>query len=107
MSTLEVIKLVVTSGELGLLALVLFGLFRLAVTLGPPLLTAVAANTTRLATLEAKIDGLERAVSETRSRASEASEDVAEIRGALSTGQHAAITVERPPLPSAPDRRRP
>lgn len=100
------IKLIVSSGELALLAAVLLGLFRLAITWFPQLLLAINAFTTELAGLRAEVRALATDVRDTRSRASAAAEDVAEMRGVYSTGQHQAVTEQRPPFPSNPDRRR-
>lgn len=105
MGTLETIKLIVSSGELALLAAVLLGLFRLAASWLPQLLAALGAFTSELAGLRAEVRSLASDVRDTRSRASAAAEDVAEMRGAYSTGQHQAATAERP-FPSNPDRRR-
>jgi hypothetical protein len=111
--TLEVIKIVSSAGAIGLLGLVLFGLYRLADKFIPPALAAynrqtdaIAANTTATATLATKFDQVISAADDARQRASESAEGVAEMRGAaFATGQHAAITAERPPPPPASTRR--
>lgn len=99
MPTLEVIKLIINGGELAILAAVLYGIFKLADKYIPLLLAAWTAHTSAIVDLKGKVEQLITAVGETRARASEASEDVAEIRGAvMRTGAHPAVNVERQPL---------
>lgn len=111
MSTLELIKLIVSSGELGLLAVVLFGLFKLADRYIPLVLASHNGHTAAIVALSAEVRALT-AANDARdaARMSDIADSVAEIRGAAYvTGQHQAITLEREPpsrSPSDPTRRR-
>lgn len=103
MGGLEMLKIVAEGGALVLLAAVLFGVFYLALRLGPSAIAAVNGVTAELARLGALVNANTAAVNEARARSSEAAADMSELRGAaLATGQHPAIPhLSQPPPDSS------
>jgi len=104
---INVLKLVAQAGSAGLLGLMVWALYKLGKEFLPQALTAWNRQTKVIASLAAKVDENTRAWTDARSRASQSSNEVAEISGkldvVLATGQHQAVQAERPPMPSRPD----
>jgi hypothetical protein len=118
-SVVELLKVVGDGGAVALVALMLVGLFYLALRFIPQALHAIGGYTAALHALretviqradahDRKDDAIISEMQRVAVRQSEIAGDVATQEGialgaALATGQHAAVTVERPPQPSRPD----
>ena len=111
--TVESLKFALEAGALGVLVLVLLGLYLLAKSFLPQIILAWNNQAEKFTVLSTKIDAMGEDIDQMRTRSSEAATGMAvaaaEIRGgAFATGQHQAVQVERAERlpPSEPSRRR-
>lgn len=94
MGIAEILQLVVQGGSIVLLALVLIGIFYLAIRFGPQMLNAWNGYTKAIVGLTAEISGMRADINATKQRMSGVAEDVAAL-SATSTGQFPAVKEPR------------